>query len=152
MSEDPYRESIEEAPLEKPASSESASSNDDEIARLERILAEKRAAKGLGKEKIQAEKLTETYRASSVSSAPVSDAPAAAPSQQDIQAKVLQMKNLDTENQLKRLVELAFQKNLKEAIAVVKKLDNAYLIDQFHDVMIDQFRKDLLEQKKIEEI
>ena len=72
--------------------------------------------------------------------------------QQQIQQHVKQIKNLDQENQVKRLCDLAFAKNLNFAIQVARNLDNAYVLDEFHDALVDQLYRELVAKKKLGEI
>jgi hypothetical protein len=59
---------------------------------------------------------------------------------------------LDSQNQVNTLCELAFQKGLEEAIKAAKSLNDPYILDEFHDTLVDKFYRQLVEQKKIEEV
>jgi hypothetical protein len=63
-----------------------------------------------------------------------------------------QIRPLEKNQQLKALVDLAFTKGVAHAVEVVRDLDNPYLIDEFHDTLVDEFRKALIERGKLEEI
>ena len=54
--------------------------------------------------------------------------------------------------QLKNLVDLAFQKGISYATDVARDLDNPYLMDAFHDTLVDKLHKELVERGKLEEI
>ena len=68
------------------------------------------------------------------------------------QQEAKKIKQLDQENQIKSLSDLAFQKGLDFAIEVAKNLDNAYVLDQFHDNLVGQLRQRLIEQGKLKRI
>jgi hypothetical protein len=59
---------------------------------------------------------------------------------------------LDSQNQVNILCELAFQKGLEEAIKAARSLNDPYILDEFHDTLVDKFYKQLVEKKKIEEV
>lgn len=50
------------------------------------------------------------------------------------------------------LVNLAFNKGLAEAVKEVSKMNNAALLDAFHDVLVDQLYDVLVERGKLEKI
>lgn len=66
--------------------------------------------------------------------------------------EVNQLKKMDKESQLKFLVNISFKKGLDEGVKLARVLNNAYLIDEFHDQLIDEFYKKLVEEKKLEEL
>lgn len=50
---------------------------------------------------------------------------------------------------LDNLVEIAFKKNINSAIDMSFKTSNAYLIDRFHDIIVDKFYEELVKEKKL---
>lgn len=66
--------------------------------------------------------------------------------------EINQLKKMDRESQLKFLVNISFKKGLDEGVKLARVLNNAYLIDEFHDQLIDEFYKKLVEEKKLEEL
>lgn len=50
------------------------------------------------------------------------------------------------------LVNLAFSKGLAEAVKEVSKINNAALLDAFHDVLVDQLYDVLIERGKLEKL
>lgn len=50
------------------------------------------------------------------------------------------------------LVNLAFNKGLAEAVKKVSKMNNAALLDAFHDVLVDQLYDVLVERGKLEKV
>ena len=79
-------------------------------------------------------------------------APAPVPPSAQAQKQVKQLKDLDRPSQVKALCDLAFQKGLAFAIEVAKTLDNAYVLDEFHDTLVDELRKKLVEEGKLKQI
>jgi len=69
-----------------------------------------------------------------------------------VQSSAQQGLVLDSQNQVNTLCELAFQKGLEEAIKAARSLNDPYILDEFHDTLVDKFYKQLVERKKIEEV
>ena len=85
---------------------------------------------------------------------PPAGVPLSAPSGSDEHlhdVKAADLKGYEPPKQLKALVEIAFEQGLKEAVEIAKRLDNAYLLDAFHDTLIDELRKKLVEEGKLRE-
>jgi len=61
-------------------------------------------------------------------------------------------KNANHQNQIKMLCDLAFEKGIDVAIEEAKKLDNPYILDEFHDSLVDELREKLIEKGKLERI
>jgi poly-D-alanine transfer protein DltD len=73
--------------------------------------------------------------------------------QQQVAAQTAQkLKDQPKDRQIQLLTELAFEKGVVEAVEVAKNLDNPYLLDEFHDALIDEFYKKLVEQGKLKAI
>lgn len=66
--------------------------------------------------------------------------------------KLHQLKKMDKKSQLEFLVKLSFEKGLDEAVKLARALDNSYLIDEFHDQLVDQFYKQLVKTGKLENL
>lgn len=153
---DPYRESTEEAPEAQSSGTPSMPANpvEQEILDLERQLLEKRAA--LGQNAEIAEKKLETVigaeQTGLAAVAPAINAAPIAPEPAQVQSDIQQLKGVEKNQQIKALVDLAFQKGVAHATEVVRNLDSPYLIDEFHDTLIDEFRNKLVEAGKLEEI
>ncbi len=141
---DQYRESTEEN-SESPAPSQGGSV-EQEILELERQLLEKKAERTSTLEQVIG---AEQPAASSL---PVQIQTATAPFQSEVKTDAAKLSGIEKNQQLQGLVQLAFTKGVAHASEVVKNLDNPYLMDEFHDVLIDEFRKALVEQGKLEEI
>ena len=61
------------------------------------------------------------------------------------------IKKLDKDNQIKTLIKLTFEKNLAYAVKVARNFDNPYILDEFHDTLIDEYYKELVKKRKLKE-
>jgi len=129
---DKYQEPAEGEPEEK-----APGPKEREISDLERKLAEK-------KSELVQEKQLETK--------PAGQPGISGPAPAGIQQQADQLKDLDKENQIKQLCQMAFEKGLDEAVGVAKKLDDPYLLDEFHDTLVDELYKRLVEQGKLKQL
>lgn len=147
---DQYREPIEEEKtLGAQAPNPAAGSVEQEILELEKKLAAKRGEQQKSVE--QAINLERT--APPAQTAPVPPQPVfSAPNPADVKADAERVKGIEKNQQIKNLVDLAFVKGAAHATEVVRNLDNPYLIDEFHDTLVDQMRQKLIEAGKLEEI
>lgn len=93
---------------------------------------QKEILKEIVSEKIQATQLSQT-------------------NQQVIQ-KVQELQKQPKERQIQTLTEMAFEKGVVYAVEIAKNLDNPYLLDEFHDVLVDQLYNKLVEEGKLEKI
>jgi len=147
---DPYRESPEEK-LET-ASADLVGSAEQEILELEKKLAAKRASLGVEQKKPLEQIIGQEKQSSSLAALQsLSSSPAALPVAQ-IKEKAGELKRYEKTQQLKGLIDIAFQKGISYAVDVVKEMDNPFLMDELHDVLVDELRKELVERGKIEEI
>ena len=154
---DLYREPIDDkgaaeapgAPLGAPLGSV-----ESEIAELEKQLAQKRSLLGVEKQR-PLEQVVGAEKPAPSSVAPSQPLPAtraAAPAPTSAKPEAQDFKGLAKNQQLKNLVDLAFQKGITYATDVAREMDSAYLMDEFHDTLIDQLHKELVERGKLEEI
>lgn len=69
-------------------------------------------------------------------------------------AKVSELKSYESDKQLKALVEIAFERSVQDAVDIARRLDDAHLLDAFHDTLIDdeKLHKELVESGKLKEI
>lgn len=75
------------------------------------------------------------------------------PGQQKVVAqKVQQIRKQSKERQIQLLIELAFEKGIIQAVEVAKQLDNPYLLDEFHDALVDQLYNKLVEMGKLKSL
>lgn len=66
--------------------------------------------------------------------------------------KAKQIKSQQKERQIKLLTDLAFEKGVVHATEVAKKLDDPYILDEFHDTLVDELYSYLVEQGKLKQI
>ncbi|MFH1461119.1 MAG: hypothetical protein ABIF84_01730 [Patescibacteria group bacterium] len=147
---DPYREPTEEKP--EISSSVSANPAEQEILELERKLAAKKAVLGTEKEKPLEQIIGQEKQVSSLAALQSSSTPAVAALGVQVKEKAGELKRYEKTQQLKGLIDLAFQKGISYALDVVKEMDNPFLMDELHDVLIDELHKELVERGKLEEI
>lgn len=65
--------------------------------------------------------------------------------------EIARIKKLKKEDQVKELCDLAF-KDLDFSIEVAKRLESPYVLDEFHDSLIDQLYDKLVEEGKLKKI
>ncbi len=66
--------------------------------------------------------------------------------------KAKQIKEEKKERQIKLLTDLAFEKGVTHATEVARKLDDAYILDEFHDSLTDELYNYLVEQQKLKRL
>lgn len=66
--------------------------------------------------------------------------------------KAQEIKAQPKERQIQLLTELAFEKSVIEAVEIAKQLDSPYLLDEFHDILVDKLYDKLVEEGKLEKI
>lgn len=66
--------------------------------------------------------------------------------------KVQQIKAESKERQIQLLTDLAFEKGIPHAIEVAKRLENPFLLDEFHDALVDELYNKLIEGGKLKQI
>ena len=72
--------------------------------------------------------------------------------QKAIAQKVQQIKAQPKERQIQLLIEMAFEKGVFEAVEVARRLDSPYLLDEFHDALIDELYNKLVQEGKLKQI
>ena len=72
--------------------------------------------------------------------------------QQVVQQTTVKLKNEPKERQIELLVQMVFDKGIVEAIEVAKNLDSPYLLDEFHDTLIDHLYDKLVIEGKLKQI
>ena len=60
-----------------------------------------------------------------------------------------EIKRFPLSQQIGVLISLVFEKGLEEAISVAKELNNPAILDEFHDILVDRYYKELIEGKII---
>lgn len=88
--------------------------------------------------------------------APAQPAPAAPPiiavPKEEAKIKAGELKLLGEEEQIKHLSDLAFRKGIGHAVEVAQNLDNPYLLDKFHDTVVDRLYQELVKRGMLKKI
>ncbi len=142
----------------------------EEIAELERKLAEKK--RELAKARTEAREIIEdefkktrevepSIEKEKGAEVPLSErkevpsqkvSPIPSPSTVQISDEVKRIKTLEKTHQVKVLTDLAFEKGIIYAIKVARGLNNAYILDEFHDKLVDQLYEQLVKKRRLKEI
>ncbi len=155
---DKYQESIKEESInseEKDSlEKETSLTKEESLGPAEKSIEEK--AEAVSEKKIEAEPTKEkspTEISQPAEERKIEEAKptVAAPSAQ-ARKKAKQLKDLDRPSQVKALCDLAFQKGLAFAIEVAKTLDNAYVLDEFHDTLVSELYNKLIEKGKLKQM
>jgi len=147
--QDKYQESIEDVKQEPVIGKEAKASAETLVEPRIESLEEKEKPSSEKQEVFKAGKKT----ISPPVSPPVSPAPAPpVPISGKIKKEVEGLKKLDRENQVKKLCELAFEQGLNFAIEAAKNLDNAYVLDELHDTLVDELREKLIENGELKQL
>jgi len=142
---DVYRESIDDKPEAAPSLVE------QEILELEKKLAAKRASLNPEKER-PLEQIIGQEKAKSLSAAASLPTTQSALNTPQVKEKASELKRYEKTQQLKGLIDLAFQKGISYAVDVAREMDNPFLLDELHDVLVDELKKELVERGQLEEI
>lgn len=71
---------------------------------------------------------------------------------QQIKAINAQINDTNVSHQLSILVNTALTKNIHQAIKMARKIGNAYLLDRFHDLIVNDLYEDFVKKKIIKSI
>ena len=63
-----------------------------------------------------------------------------------VSTQIKKLKELDKKNQVKELCKLSFSEDLDFAVNVAEGLNNAYILDEFHDALVDELYDKLIEK------
>lgn len=69
-----------------------------------------------------------------------------------IRKQAANLYGLKRNRQVEILADLALGKSVHHAIAVARRLDSAYVLDEFHDTLVDKLFEELKRRGKIKEI
>lgn len=58
-----------------------------------------------------------------------------------------EIKKFPPSQQVGALISLVFEKGLRKATSVAKDLNNPAILDEFHDILVDRYYKELIEKK-----
>lgn len=64
--------------------------------------------------------------------------------------EIKKIKSLEKKDQLQFLINLAFEKGLNRAIKIAKDLNDAYVLDEFHDLVVDKLYSELKRRGRVE--
>lgn len=125
----------------------------EEIIELEKKLAEKKRElrEKEGVEKHEKEIIKEIIREKIEQPETFGPKPSMAPLPQ-VAKKAKEIEEEPRERQIQLLVDLAFEKGVSHAIDVARSLNSPYLLDEFHDTLVDELYNKLVEQGKLEKI
>lgn len=128
----------------------------DEVIELEKKLAEKKyeLAKKEEVEKHDRELIKEIIKEKvEISKPPKVTPPPSSPLATKVVAKkAKELMGEKKERQIELLTNLAFEKGVIHASEVAQKLDDPYILDEFHDALVDEFYNYLVEQGKLKQI
>jgi hypothetical protein len=83
----------------------------------------------------------------------IAETPSISPvSQQVVQQATVKLKDEPKERQIELLVQMTFDKGVVEAVEIAKNLDNPYLLDEFHDALVDHLYSKLVAEGKLKQI
>lgn len=152
--QDKYQEPIQEAPSAMRKPTEKSTEKVSETIEQKPVPPETSESPEAPKEKIPAPEAPEAPEMPKGKiPAPTSvseEAPDSGQSQQQAQPAA---SDSDPQKQakIKELCQLAFEKGLDTAIEQAKKLNNPYILDEFHDALVGELYKQLIEQGKLEQ-
>lgn len=66
--------------------------------------------------------------------------------------KISDLEKMSKESQIKTLCDIALEEGINPAIDMAKKLNNPYVLDELHDVLVDKLYKELIEKGKLEKM
>ncbi|MFA6296202.1 MAG: hypothetical protein WC663_02525 [Patescibacteria group bacterium] len=86
-----------------------------------------------------------------IKTAPAKEQKTVSPSMTDADlVKDLQsVMTMDKPQQVKTLIYLAFKKGVRYSFSIAKQLKDPYLLDEFHDTLVDELYQQLLKKRKI---
>lgn len=140
---------------------ESSGNVEKEIAILEQRLAEKKASLGTSENFSQKEVIRETIKERMAEApifsmpqkktSPASNSKKPTPTPLVATGKVTaqDLGQLSKEKQLDILVGVAMTQSILESVSLAQAMNNPYIIDELHDVLVDKFYSELIKRGKI---
>jgi len=140
---------------------ESYGNVEKEIAILEQRLAEKKASLGTSENFSQKEVIRETIKERMAEApifsmpqkktSPASNSKKPTPTPLVATGKVTaqDLGQLSKEKQLDILVGVAMTQSIPESVSLAQAMNNPYIIDELHDVLVDKFYSELIKRGKI---
>ena len=128
----------------------------EEVVELEKKLAEKKKELGGKKEadRHDRELIKEIIKEKVEIPKPATTTPVTTPppTTKVVVKRAKELKGEKKERQIELLTDLAFDKGVIHATEVAKKLDDPYILDEFHDTLVDELYNHLIEQKKLKQV
>jgi hypothetical protein len=135
----------------------------EEISKLEKELAGEKKALGKEKKSEAKEKLKEIYQTELEKEKETEQekedfkkeqsgkgtVTSQAKMQKQVSDDAAKIKKMDQKNQVKALVKLVFAKNIAYAIKVARNLDSPYVLDEFHDTLVDEHYEEMVKKGKL---
>ncbi len=63
--------------------------------------------------------------------------------------KITDIKEMERPRQIEALTDLALEKGVHYAVDIAKKIDNAYVLDEFHDTLVDHLYEELKKRDSV---
>jgi len=151
---DLYREPVKEGgelsvTSEKPSQKEGKEGEhlfiEDEILELEKRIEQKRGElEKIKKIEGDVEKIGANSQASSSVATPSDEE-----MDEEDKSSLREIKNLPRQKQLEVLLEVALKKGVNSSIKIARSLNNAYVLDEFHDSLVDRLYNELIEKGQL---
>lgn len=123
----------------------------EEIKELELMLEEKkRALAERGEEREHKEVFREAFKEKYAEEFKVAPAPPLPPPYQPPVKAKDSAARIAREEELQTLIQLSFEKGVRQAIALAKR-ENPWLLDELHDRLIDEYYQKLIQARQIKE-
>ncbi len=153
-STDKYQESIED---ESVASNKEPQTEKEVPVLKEKVLESEKKVVEEKKEiveekKIETESAKEEPKKEEVKKEEVAPVASPIPPSSRVRKQIKSLKSLDRQSQIKSLCYLAFKKGLDFAVEVARGLNDPYILDEFHDVLVDELRKELVKEGKLKQM
>ncbi len=144
-----------EAPRLEPSERKGKAPLEEEILELERKIEQKKHEL----EKVKriegaVEKISEKTPAVTAPAISAVTAPAISREEElteEEKKSIQEIKNLPRQKQLETLINIALWRGLSQSIKIARSLNNAYILDEFHDTLIDKLYKELLSRGQLKE-
>lgn len=78
--------------------------------------------------------------------------PVSSSQKKTVKQSTQQIKSQPQQRQVKLLTDLAFEKGISHAVEVAKRLESPYLLDEFHDALVDELYNKLVQEGKLKAI
>lgn len=123
---------------------------EDVLESEEKLTEEKKEV--VEEKEIEAEPAKEEPKKEEVKKEEAAPVTALIPPSSRVRKQIKSLKSLDKQSQIKSLCYLAFKKGLDFAVEVARGLNDAYVLDEFHDALVGELRKKLVEEGKLKQM